>query len=369
MVRQCHSNTCPVGVCTQDKALRAKFRGAADHVVALMTFIAEETREILSALGARSLEDVIGRPDLLDQVSRGAPELDDLDLNPILARVDAGGRPARSRRSGRVEPAPSLDAEILKDAAPLFERGEKTELAYSVRNTHRTIGARVSSALVRKFGPEGPGDAMLVLRLKGSAGQSLAAFAAKGLRIELDGEANDYVGKGLSGAEIVIRPPAAHRARAHEDAIIGNTCLYGATSGALFAAGRAGGRFAVRNSGAVAVVEGCSANGCEYMTAGAVVVLGRIGRNFAAGMTGGKAYVFDEEERFADLVNPGDVDWGPLGEGEEECLALIRRHAAETRSARAEAMLADWPAFRARFVEATPKEIIRLRKTRIVAAE
>jgi glutamate synthase (NADPH/NADH) large chain len=369
MVRQCHSNTCPVGVCTQDEELRKRFSGAADHVVALMSFIAEETREILASLGAASLDDVIGRTDLLFQSHRGAPDLDDLDLNPILTRVDAGGRAQRSTRTGRIEPAPTLDQEILRDAAAVFERGEKMQLTYAVRNTHRSIGARTSSEIVRRFGPEGLSDGHLTVRLKGSAGQSLGAFSAKGLRLEIDGDANDYVGKGLSGATIVVRPPIEQRARAHEDAIIGNTCLYGATSGALFAAGRAGGRFAVRNSGAVAVVEGVSTNGCEYMTGGAVVILGGVGDNFAAGMTGGRAYALDETGAFADLVNPDSVVWRGFdaGDGEAECLALIRRHAEETKSARAAAILKDWALWREKFVEVVPIEILRLEERRKAA--
>ncbi|MEL7488736.1 MAG: glutamate synthase-related protein, partial [Pseudomonadota bacterium] len=223
MVRQCHSNTCPVGVCTQDPALRERFNGAPDHVVNLMTFIAEETREILASLGASSLEDVIGRSDLLEQVHRGAEDLDDLDLNPILTRVDAGARPQRSTRQGRVEPAPTLDSQILGDAAAVFERREKMQLTYTVKNTDRAIGARTSSAIVRRFGADGLPDGHLAVRLAGSAGQSLGAFGAKGLKIELEGDANDYVGKGLSGAVVAIRPPKTAAAQARDDAIIGNT--------------------------------------------------------------------------------------------------------------------------------------------------
>ncbi|MCA8888546.1 MAG: glutamate synthase large subunit, partial [Parvularculaceae bacterium] len=227
MVRQCHSNTCPVGVCTQDDELRARFKGLPDHVVTLMTFIAEETREILASLGATSIEDVIGRSDLLDQVHRGAADLDDLDLNPILARVDAGGAAVRSRRSGRNEPSPTLDDQILQDAAAVFKHGEKMQLTYAVRNTDRSIGARTSSAIIRQFGAGGLAPDHLTIRLSGSAGQSLGCFGANGLRLDLTGDANDYVGKGLSGARIIVRPfPSAAR-RAHNDAIIGNTCLYG----------------------------------------------------------------------------------------------------------------------------------------------
>ena len=363
MVRQCHSNTCPVGVCTQDANLRERFAGAPDHVVNLMSFIAQETREILGALGATSLEDVIGRSDLLEQVHRGAPDLDDLDLNPILTRVDAGGAPQRSTREGRSEPTPTVDVEILRDASAVFDRREKMQLTYTVQNTDRTIGACTSSAIVRKFGSDGLPDAHLTVRLTGSAGQSLGAFSAKGLKIELEGDANDYVGKGLSGATLSIFPPKEARARAREDAIIGNTCLFGATSGSLYAAGRAGGRFAVRNSGAVAVIEGCAANGCEYMTGGTVVILGSIGDNFGAGMTGGRAYVLDTEDKFSICANPDSIIWRGFDESddgrEQECLALIRCHEQQTDSLLAQEILNDWPRWRKKIVEVVPKEILK----------
>ena len=363
MVRQCHSNTCPVGVCTQDPALRERFAGAPEHIVNLMSFIAEETREILASLGARTLDDVIGRSDLLDQVHRGAPELDDLDLNPVLIRVDGGGRPRRSTRTGRSEPARTIDHEILSDAAPVFERREKMQLTYTVRNTDRAIGARTSSAIVRRFGADGLPEGYLTVRLSGSAGQSLGAFAAHGLLLDLEGDANDYVGKGLSGATIIVHPERASMSAAANDAIIGNTCLFGATSGALYAAGRAGGRFAVRNSGARGVIEGCAANGCEYMTGGAIVILGSVGDNFAAGMTGGRAYVLDEEERFEICVNPQSVVWRRFDDDadgrESECLTLIRAHVKATGSLRAQEILADWPRWRRAFWEVVPKEILK----------
>ncbi|MEL6370491.1 MAG: glutamate synthase large subunit [Pseudomonadota bacterium] len=366
MVRQCHSNTCPVGVCTQDDDLRARFRGAPDHVVSLMTFIAKEVREILARLGATSLEDIIGRTDLLAQVHRGAPDLDDLDLNPILTRVDAGERPARSDRSVRKEPAPTLDDQILKDANPVFLRGEKMQLTYSVQNSQRSIGAKTSSAIVRQHGADGLPEDHLTILLEGSAGQSLGCFGAKGLKIDLKGDANDYVGKGLSGARLVVRPVrsdlSSNRGNLSSQAIIGNTCLYGATAGDLFAAGSAGTRFAVRNSGASAVVEGCGANGCEYMTGGTVVVLGPVGDNFAAGMTGGEAFVLDVDGRFLDRLNPGDVEAALLAPGDDEdrCRALIEAHVRETRSERAQEILTDWPTSRGRIWKLTPKEILRL---------
>ena len=363
MVRQCHSNTCPVGICTQDEALRERFAGIPDHIVNLMSFIAKETREILADLGASSIEDVIGRSDLLEQVHRGSSDLDDLDLNPILTRVDAGGAPQRSARIGRTEPSSTIDVEILRDAAAVFDRREKMQLTYTVQNTDRTIGARTSSAIVRKFGADGLTDGHLTVRLTGSAGQSLGAFSAKGLKIELEGDANDYVGKGLSGAVLSIFPPSDAAGRTKEDAIIGNTCLFGATSGTLFAAGRAGGRFAVRNSGADAVIEGCAANGCEYMTGGVVVILGAIGDNFGAGMTGGRAYILDEEDKFSICANPDNIVWRGFDESDEqreqECLAFIRRHAQETNSLVATEILNDWHHWRQKFIEVVPKETIK----------
>ncbi len=358
MVRQCHSNTCPVGVCTQDEALRDRFTGTPDHVVNLMTFIAEETREILASLGASSLEDVIGRADLLDQVSRGAANLDDLDLNPILIRVDAGGRPQRSTRTGRNEVSDTLDQRIVSELSPFLERREKLQLSYPVKNTDRAIGARISSHIVRRYKAGELSEDHLTLRLKGSAGQSLGAFSAHGLRIVVDGDANDYVGKGLSGATLVVRPAGA--GGGVNDAIIGNTCLYGATAGHLFAAGRAGGRFAVRNSGATTVIEGCAANGCEYMTGGVAVILGGVGANFAAGMTGGIAYVYDDGAGFENVVNPDSVAWRRFVDRDDatECRALIDRHWRETRSPRARQILDDWANASSRFWVVEPLEIL-----------
>jgi glutamate synthase (NADPH/NADH) large chain len=357
MVRQCHSNTCPVGVCTQDEALRQRFVGAPEHVVNLMNFLAEDVREILASLGARSLEDVVGRTDLLAQVSRGADHLDDLDLNPLMVRVDPDWRSNWAER--RVNPTPSLDEEeIVRDAAPALERGAKVSLSYTVQNTHRSIGARLSSHIVKRFGEEGGPDGLITVSLRGSAGQSFGAFAAKGLRLELEGEANDYVGKGLSGGVIVV----GRRRRSGgplDEAIIGNTCLYGATSGALFAAGRAGERFAVRNSGVLTVVEGCSANGCEYMTGGIAVILGRIGANFAAGMTGGEAFVYDPRQMLDSVLNADSVLTGVFADeaAEERCRNLIERHAKETGSELAAKLLDNWAVERGRFVHVVPKEI------------
>ncbi|MGL6042550.1 MAG: glutamate synthase large subunit, partial [Sandaracinobacteroides sp.] len=360
MVRQCHSNTCPVGVCTQDEALRRKFGGSPEKVINLMSFIAEETRDILAKLGVRSLDEVIGRTELLRQVSRGAEHLDDLDLNPILAKVDAPDAMRRSSKDAPRNPVPdSLDAEILNDAAAVFERGEKMQLTYSVRNTHRAVGTRLSAMITRKFGMKGLSPGHVEIRLRGSAGQSLGAFAVQGVRLEVFGDANDYVGKGLSGASIVVRPMVSSRLETQDNAIIGNTCLYGATAGELFAAGQAGERFAVRNSGATTVVEGCGANGCEYMTGGTAVILGTVGANFGAGMTGGMAFIYDAQDRFGARVNPDSVVWQRFESSywEAHCKALIERHASQTASRWAASLLQDWDHARTRFWQVCPKEM------------
>ncbi len=361
MVRQCHSNTCPVGVCTQDEALRQKFDGSPEKVINLMSFIAEEVREILATLGVRSLDEVIGRTELLRQVSRGAEHLDDLDLNPILAKVDAPDAARRFSIPGFRNPVPdSLDADMLRDAEHVFGRGEKMQLTYAVRNTHRAVGTRFSSAITRQFGMFGLAPGHVHVRLHGSAGQSLGAFAVQGLKLEVFGEANDYVGKGLSGATIVVRPMLSSTLVACDNTIIGNTVLYGATAGRLFAAGRAGERFAVRNSGAVVVVEGCGANGCEYMTGGTAVILGEVGDNFGAGMTGGMAFVHDRAGSFARRINPAGIHLSRIASAHWEgvCRALIEEHVAETGSIRAGELLHDWDRARGDFWQVCPTEML-----------
>ena len=361
MVRQCQSNTCPVGVCTQDEALREKFTGNADKVVNLITFYATEVREILASIGAKSLDDVIGRADLLTQVSRGSAHLDDLDLNPLLITVDGAHENVYNRDKPRNPVLDTLDAQIVRDAARFLEDGEKMQLSYAVQNTHRTVGTRTSSHIVRKFGMNNSLQTdHLTIKLTGSAGQSLGAFAVKGLKLEVSGDANDYVGKGLSGGTIVVRPAMASPIVASDNTIIGNTVLYGATAGYLFAAGRAGERFAVRNSGAKVVVEGCGSNGCEYMTGGVAVILGDIGANFGAGMTGGMAYLYDPKGRFEALMNretivtcPVTVDhW--LGELEE----LLEAHLKETGSRRAADILQHWDTEKHHFLQVCPKEML-----------
>ncbi len=361
MVRQCQSNTCPVGVCTQDEKLRAKYTGTADKVVNLITFYATEVREILASIGARSLDEVIGRADLLTQVSRGSTHLDDLDLNPLLITVDGARTTTYDRDKPRNEVPDTLDAQIVKDAARFLADGEKMQLAYAVRNTDRTIGTRVSSHIVKRFGMRNQLQPdHLTVKLTGSAGQSLGAFAAPGLKIEVQGEANDYVGKGLSGGTVVVKPAMASGLVASDNTIIGNTVLYGATGGFLFASGRAGERFAVRNSGASVVVEGCGTNGCEYMTGGTAVILGRIGANFGAGMTGGMAYVWDPEGRARSLFNMDSLVTCPVTvpHWDEQLRTLVERHEQETGSRRAAELLADWATARAQFVQVCPKEML-----------
>jgi glutamate synthase (NADPH/NADH) large chain len=360
MVRQCHSNTCPVGVCTQDSKLRDRFTGTPEKVVNLFSFIAEEVREILAQLGFRKLEDVIGRTDLLAQVSRGAEELDDLDLNPLLVQADPGNYARYSTQKGRNEVPDTLDAQIEKDAPAFFQSGEKMQLAYNVRNTMRSIGARVSSRIVRKWGMTELAPGHLTLRLRGSCGQSLGAFSVQGVRIEVFGDANDYVGKGLSGATISIRPTLSAGFRANGNTIIGNTVLYGATAGRLFAAGDAGERFAVRNSGATAVIEGCGSNGCEYMTGGTVAILGHIGDNFAAGMTGGMAFVYDADGLFEEHINPDTVVWQKVESGHWQTVLrnLIEEHRAETGSVFATEVLAQWDVELGKFWQVVPKEMV-----------
>ncbi len=361
MVRQCHSNTCPVGICVQNEELRKKFTGTPEKVINLMTFIAEEVREILARLGYKSLDDVIGRTELLRQVSRGAEHLDDLDLNPILAKVDAPDNERRfSLPTWRNEVPDSLDAQILHDAKPVFERREKMQLTYTVRNTHRAVGTRLSSEITSRYGMSTLNDGHVHVRLRGSAGQSLGAFLCKGVTLEVFGDSNDYVGKGLSGGIIIVRPMVSSPLESQHNTIIGNTVLYGATSGKLFAAGQAGERFAVRNSGAVVVIEGCGANGLEYMTGGTAVILGAVGSNFGAGMTGGMAFVLDVDGGFEKRANPDNIVWQRFASPwwEAKAKTLIAEHALATDSKWSNTILDDWDRWRDSFWQVVPKEML-----------
>jgi glutamate synthase (NADPH) large chain len=317
-------------------------------------------REILAQLGYRSLLEIVGRSDLLKQVNRGARYLDDLDLSPLLVRADGGSGAVHCTVVGRNEVPDTLDAQMIRDAAPLFTHREKMQLQYSVRNTHRAVGTRLAAMITRKYGMAGLQPDTVTVRLRGSAGQSLGAFAVQGMKLEVFGDANDYVGKGLSGGTIVVKPTISSPLVPEHNAIIGNTVLYGATAGKLFACGRAGERFAVRNSGADTVVEGVGSNGCEYMTGGTAVVLGDIGVNFAAGMTGGMAFVYDPDGTFERKVNPDTVAWQridhPYWDGVLK--AMVEEHVAETKSPLGARLLNDWNREVEKFWQVVPKEML-----------
>jgi len=360
MVRQCHSNTCPVGVCTQDLDLRKKFTGTPEKVVNLFTFIAQEVREILAELGFKNLNEIIGRTDLLKQVSLGTSNLDDLDLNPLLVQADPGEN-KRYCTSNLINKVPStLDEKIYEDIKNSITEKNKVRSNYKIKNVHRAVGTRLSHYIFKKFGKEGIKENTVEINLSGSAGQSLGAFGIKGLKLNVIGDANDYVGKGLSGATIVIKPSLDSNLIAKDNTIIGNTVLYGATSGKLFAAGQSGERFAVRNSGAEAVVEGCDSNGCEYMTGGTVVILGKAGDNFAAGMTGGMAFVYDPKHEFENYVNPSSVIWQvPETDYWKSCLNnLVNQHFEETQSHIAKTILENFNNEVQNFKQVCPKEML-----------
>ena len=360
MVRQCHSNTCPVGVCTQDDKLREKFTGTPEKVVNLFTFIAEEVREILADLGFKSLNEVIGRTDLLRQVSKGSPNLDDLDLNPLFVQADPG-KNKRYCEKPEINSVPdTLDQKLWPEIENKIDKKEKINQEFEIQNTDRAVGTRISYHLYKKFGNNKLDENSIELNFKGSAGQSFGAFAIKGLKLILKGDANDYVAKGLSGGTIVIKLQDESNLVSNENTIIGNTVLYGATSGKLLAAGQAGERFAVRNSGATAVVEGCDSNGCEYMTGGNIIILGDIGDNFGAGMTGGMAFIYDPENQFDKKVNPESVVW-QTPETKfwiEHLRKLIQEHAIETNSIISKKIVENFENEINNFVQVCPKEML-----------
>jgi glutamate synthase (NADPH/NADH) large chain/glutamate synthase (ferredoxin) len=359
-VRQCHLNTCPVGVATLDDRLRAKFKGKPENVVAFFDGVAGEVREIMARLGFRTIDEMIGRVDrLVQRTIPDHPKANLLDLRPLLVDVVKDDPSAiryatRDRNDGPEDQ--TLDEVILQDAKEAINDGKPIVLDYKVENTNRAIGTQVSGEIGYQYGEEGLPEGTIHLNLTGTAGQSFGAFLAPGLRMILTGQANDYVGKGMSGGELVVRPPVGHKFVARDSMIIGNTVLYGATGGLLFACGRAGERFCVRNSGATAVVEGVGDHGCEYMTNGTVVVLGPTGKNFGAGMTGGSAYVLDTHEVFENLYNAQLVKPVRL-EFEEDIQtlkSLIYRHLELTESRQASEILADWSSYQKQFWKVIP---------------
>ena len=309
MVRQCHSNTCPVGVCSQDEALREKFTGTPEKVVNLFKFAATEVREILASLGFKSINEIIGRTDLLTQINKGASNLDDLDLNPLLVQADPGENLRYCKDKHINEVPDTLDEKIWSEIKDKIKTDSENKFNYEIENTSRSVGTRLSHHIYKKFGNNKLEENTVNIKLEGSAGQSLGAFLTKGIKLIVEGDCNDYVGKGLSGGTIVVYPSPKSSLVSNENTIIGNTVLYGATSGKLFASGQAGERFAVRNSGSFSIVEGCGAHGCEYMTGGTAIILGEVGDNFGAGMTGGMAFVYDNNNTFENFVNPTSIVW------------------------------------------------------------
>jgi glutamate synthase (ferredoxin) len=365
MMRVCHLNTCPAGIATQDPRLREKYAGKPEHVVNFMRFIAMEVREIMAQLGFRSVEEMVGRVDRLE----GRKAIDHwkakgLDFSNLLYQPDVGadtGRFCQMAQDHGLEK--SLDLTQLLDLCkPAIERGERVSAELPIRNVHRVVGTITGSEITRKYGAAGLPEDTIRIRFKGSAGQSFGAFMPRGMTFFLEGDANDYVGKGLSGGKLIISPPAGSTFVSYENIIIGNVALYGATSGEAYIGGMAGERFCVRNSGVHAVVEAVGDHGCEYMTGGRVIVLGPAGRNFGAGMSGGVAYVLDESGTFAASVNKEMVDVGPLQEPEEIAAvgAMIERHYGYTKSGRARQVLDNWERMVSRFVRVMPRDYHRM---------
>jgi len=362
MMRICHTDNCPVGVASQKEGLRKKFPGTPEHVMNYFLLLAHEVREILAGLGYERLDQVIGRVDLLRQAGTGQPAADRLDLRPLLA-VPAGCEDVPRRHAGVRNALPEgecLDdrlADLVRDA---LAAGRPVALRLPICNRDRAVGARLAFEIAGAYGFTGLPAGTVQVRLRGDAGQSFGAFLPRGVRFELQGSANDYVGKGLAGGEIVLRPDSRLRGPSHEHVLLGNTVLYGATGGTLYAAGRAGERFAVRNSGATAVVEGVGDHGCEYMTGGRVVILGTTGYNFAAGMTGGEAFVVDLDGRFRSRLNPQLVHVTPLLDADAAQLRQLLAMFAEcTGSERAAAVLRDWPRWLPRWLRVAPRDEVR----------
>ncbi len=385
MMRKCHLNTCPVGVATQDPELRKRFSGQPEHVVNYFFFVAEEVREIMARLGIRKFDDLVGRADLLDMragiehwKARGLDFTKIFHQPPVPAEV-----PRRNTEDQDHGLAKALDHTLIEQARPALEKGQKVRIETKISNVNRTCGTMLSGEVARRYGNAGLPDDTIHIKLTGTAGQSFGAFLAKGVTLELTGEGNDYVGKGLSGGRLIIKPSPDFRGDTQHNIIVGNTVMYGATDGEAFFAGVGGERFAVRNSGGMAVVEGVGDHGCEYMTGGTVVVLGMTGRNFAAGMSGGIAYVLDEDGSFKNRCNLAQVTLEKvlpagrqaageplhLGQADETQLkALVARHAEYTGSKTAAAILANWDVWREKFVKVYPQEYKRA-LTEMAAAE
>ena len=377
LMRKCHLGTCPVGIATQKKELRDKFGGKPEYVVRFLTFVAEEIRQIMAQLGYRTFDAMIGRVERL--AVRGAVDhwkAKGLDFSGLFTPPNrARGGDLHRTRSQVDTHQDHLDWQILPQVEPCFTSGEPIRLDMPIQNTHRTVGTILSNRIVKRCGARGWRDGTLEITFRGSAGQSFGAFLAPGVTLRLIGESNDYLGKGLSGGRIVVQTPRGSPFDPMENVIVGNTLLYGATCGEVFINGLAGERFAVRNSGAVAVVEGVGDHGCEYMTSGTVVVLGRTGRNFAAGMSGGVAYVLDKHQLFDTLCNLDMVELESIWQREDERILrdLIERHYAWTNSQQAERILGNWQEMAGKFVKVMPLDyrmaLERMRETEPVTGD
>ena len=358
MMRKCNQNTCPVGVATQNAELRKRFMGRSEYLVNYFTFLAQEVREYLAEIGAKSMDEIIGRTDLIiRKADDGIKKHELIDFSKILTRIDNGA--AIHHVIDQQHGIDTVkDVEILRAAADTLENQREMSLEYTIANTDRAVGAMLSGAVAAKYGAAGLPDQTLNVKFKGSAGQSFGAFLVPGISFKLEGEANDYLGKGLSGGRIAVMPPVRSNFEAEKNTIAGNTILYGATSGEVYINGRVGERFAVRNSGAIAVVEGAGDHCCEYMTGGRVVVLGETGRNFAAGMSGGVAYVWNREGNFDYFCNMEMVELSLIEEASyrKELHELIRQHYLYTGSKLARTMLDDWNRYVDEFIQIVPIE-------------
>jgi glutamate synthase domain-containing protein 3 len=365
MMRKCHLNTCPVGIATQDPVLRKKFAGQAEHVVNYLFMVAEEAREIMAKLGFRRVVDMVGRVDVLETAKAIRHwKADGLDLTPLLTpavkpHATTDVYCTREQDHGLNL---ALDNRLIKLAKESLDKGTPTKFEVPIVNTNRTVGTMLSHTLVKKWGERALPSDTIHIQFKGSAGQSFGAFLAKGITLELEGDSNDYVGKGLSGGRIIIYPPKESTFAAEDNVLIGNVALYGATGGRAFFRGRSAERFCVRNSGARAVVEGVGDHGCEYMTGGRAVILGPTGLNFAAGMSGGIAYVFDADRDFKPKCNLGTVDLEAVEEDEDvvELREMIEQHRGYTNSPVAERILDEWPQILERFVKVMPTDYKRV---------
>jgi glutamate synthase (ferredoxin) len=366
MMRVCHLNTCPVGIATQDPELRKTFNGQPEFVQNFFRFIAEEVRELMAALGFRTLDEMVGRAECLDfQPAKAHWKASGLDLDPILFVPELPEGVSR-RNSSKQDAglANVIDHQLIAQAKPALDHRAPVELSFPIRNTDRTTGTLLGYEVTKRFGGVGLPDDTIRVGFTGSAGQSFGAFVPRGITLSLEGEANDFVGKGLSGGRLIVRPPAGAAFAAEDNVIIGNVALYGATSGEAFIRGIAGERFAVRNSGAHAVVEGVGDHGCEYMTGGRVIVLGAAGRNFAAGMSGGIAYVLDPDGSFALNCNIDMVELEHLESIDDlqTVRGLIERHVALTGSAIGLQLLSDWQAAVRQFVVVMPRDFKRAKE-------